>query len=34
MPVVRIDNLLVGNGKVGKNTKRIMDMFRRYTRGL
>ena len=31
MPVVRINNATVGNGKVGKGTKEVMRLFREYT---
>ncbi|MBI5955783.1 MAG: aminotransferase class IV [Chloroflexi bacterium] len=33
MPVVRIDDMVVGSGKPGQNTQRVMEMFRIYTRG-
>lgn len=32
MPVTRVDNVPVGNGKVGKVTKEIMRQFREYTK--
>ena len=31
MPVVKIDNLTVGKGTVGENTRRIVELFRKYT---
>lgn len=31
MPVVRIDDIVVGNGEVGKNTKRVMELFGQFT---
>lgn len=31
LPIVKIDTLRIGNGKVGKNTKRIMEIFSAYT---
>ncbi len=31
MPVVKIDKITVGSGKVGKNTKRLMELFKAYT---
>jgi branched-chain amino acid aminotransferase len=31
MPVVRIDSIQVGDGKVGPKTKQIMELFRNYT---
>ncbi len=31
MPVVKIDKITVGSGKVGKNTKRLTELFRAYT---
>ncbi len=34
MPVVKIDNLTVGNGRVGKSTKRIMELFHDFSRGV
>lgn len=32
LPVVKIDNQLIGNGKVGKNTAYLRDLFRQYTK--
>lgn len=32
VPVVKIDSKLIGNGKVGKNTKCLMDLFHQYTK--
>lgn len=32
VPVVKIDSKLIGNGKVGKNTKYLMDLFHQYTK--
>src|SRR6267154_1489700 len=31
MPVVQIDTMKIGNGKVGPRTQRIMELFRAYT---
>lgn len=31
LPVVKIDNQVIGNGKVGPNTKRLIEQFHRYT---
>jgi branched-chain amino acid aminotransferase len=31
VPVVKINDMVIGSGKPGKNTKKIMDMFRKYT---
>ncbi len=31
LPVVRIDSQKIGNGQVGPNTKRLMELFRQYT---
>ncbi len=31
MPIVKADNLQIGNGRVGEQTRRIMRMFREYT---
>jgi branched-chain amino acid aminotransferase len=33
MPVVQIDGIKVGNGKVGQRTRRIMELFKDYTYG-
>jgi branched-chain amino acid aminotransferase len=33
MPVVKVDNIVVGNGRVGTNTRRIMALFKKYTWG-
>lgn len=32
MPVVQIDALKIGNGKVGPRTQRVMELFRTYTK--
>lgn len=31
LPVVQIDQIKIGTGKVGENTKKIMEMFKKYT---
>lgn len=31
MPVVKIDGITVGDGKVGERTKQLIELFRRYT---
>jgi len=31
MPVVKIDNYLIGNGKIGKHTKTLMSLFDEYS---
>lgn len=31
MPVVRVDDTVIGDGKVGPNTRRLMDIFKAYT---
>jgi branched-chain amino acid aminotransferase len=31
VPVIQVDDLVIGNGKPGKNTKDIMEMFKTYT---
>lgn len=33
MPVIKIDNITVGNGEVGKNTKIIIKLFREFIKG-
>lgn len=32
VPVVKIDNLKIGNGKPGRNTKRLMELLKKYTK--
>jgi len=32
LPVVKIDGKVIGNGKVGENTKRLMDRFQKYVK--
>jgi hypothetical protein len=32
MPVVQIDGKKIGSGKVGLRTKKIMELFHRYTK--
>ena len=32
LPVVKIDNKIIGNGKVGKKTRYLMDLFQRHTK--
>jgi branched-chain amino acid aminotransferase len=32
MPVVQIDNLIIGNGKVGPRTKKLLELFQTYTK--
>ncbi len=31
VPVIQVDDLVIGNGRPGKNTKDIMEMFKTYT---
>jgi branched-chain amino acid aminotransferase len=31
IPIVKINDLQIGNGRVGEHTRRIMQMFRDYT---
>lgn len=31
MPVIKVDNITIGDGKVGNNTKKIMELFKKYT---
>ena len=31
LPVVKIDNKIIGNGRVGKKTKYLMDLVHQYT---
>jgi branched-chain amino acid aminotransferase len=32
VPVIQVDDLVIGKGKPGKNTRKIMEMFKTYTR--
>lgn len=34
MPLVQIDDIAIGSGKVGKNTQRMMQLFETYTQSL
>ena len=34
LPIVQIDSTTIGNGKIGKNTKKIMEMFAAAIRSL
>ncbi|MBU0973317.1 MAG: aminotransferase class IV [Proteobacteria bacterium] len=31
VPVIQVDDLVIGNGKPGKNTQNVMEMFKTYT---
>lgn len=31
LPIIKIDNLVIGTGKIGKNTKKVMEIFANYT---
>lgn len=32
VPVIQVDNKIIGNGKVGEKTRKVMDLFRDYTK--
>jgi branched-subunit amino acid aminotransferase/4-amino-4-deoxychorismate lyase len=33
MPVVKVDDTVIGNGTVGANTRRLMDLFKKHVQG-